>query len=1542
MHVALLTDYFVPHAPGGAEWSALALAEGLAARGDRVSVVTLDLADAAARPAVERLDGELAGRGIRVERLPFGRKMSGEPQTFPSYVFGNPWTERRLSGRVAAAVAALRPDVLHVQGLGLLIPGHFAARAHNRPLLFTVRDYRPLCPVAICLHRQDAPPRGCDRRRFRACTREYLEIYGLALSAAARLRYRLRRELEWSARLRQARVFPELDAAVFVSAAARQHYLAAGMTARHLAVIHNPPVPESDFADPDELRRRFGLNGPVALFVGRWSLGKGAAEMSRAWDLVTSRLPAAQLVIVGRRESGETPLDGRVVFTGPLPHREVLGLMQAAAVHVLPSRWPEPFSRTALEAMAAARPIVATAVGGNPELVRDGETGWLVPRGDPAAFASRLADLLGDPERAEAMGAAGRARLGAELSAEKSLAEWQALYAAVAERRGKLLRVCAPATSLSEKTVQGGGYFHVKNLQALAARGVALRIPLAFRPEYEPRENWDVRPIPVRRAYKLGALLSNLVFGGAVVGQAAFRRRFDLLRIGDLYHMGPGLLLAARLCGLPTCGVLHHIDHERRLENAVVGWTARRLDCLTVPSRATAADVARTFGVDPLRIRVIAEGATIFAGAAADRAEARRRLNLPDGPLLGFVGGLEARKNVDFLLRAFALLAAQIPAARLLVVGDGSQRAALEDQARALGVGDRVVFAGRLFEEGKANAYRAMDLFVFPSRNEGFGLAVAEAMAMGVPPVVSDRGSLPEVVVDRVTGRVLSLDDPAAWVAACGELLRDESERARLGAAAREHAATNFTWEASAADAEAAFRAVLAEKKEINLGVLLNSGDSLAVMKREGQEDRFVRSYLGRYAASFDRVYVFSYGDDRLRPYPNAVFVPGRPRWKGPLYAALAPFLHAATFRRLALLRVMQTGAALPAVLARLLYGVPFVATYGYRYGDFMRVKGRRLYGWYLDRLERLTFRLAARVIVTTPALQAHVARFATPEKIALLPNGVELDRFCPGERQESAAKKTLLFVGRLTAQKKLPLLIEALAPLRDRVRLICVGAGEEETAWRRLAAEHGVEVDWRGVVPNEQLPEIYRRADLFVLPSRVEGHPKALLEAMASGLPCLGAAAPGIRDVLTHDVDGWLAEPDRDAWRKAVERLLDDPATARRLGDEARRTALSRYDLKAVLDREIELLCSVVRGRTGRPRVRFLFNKPRAAMLAAAREGRCPDELLYGLRSLQKRGWDASAGDEGFAAFFGGGLLKALDNRLSCDGRRTGFHLRQAWRLRDELRRADVVFATADSSALPVLWLKRLGLLTTPVVCASIGLAETFAADRGPVYRWYKRLLPLASAILVYSPAEAAELGAAFALPREKVRFVPFGVECEFFAGTAAPVGRPLAFGLDQRRDWPTLFAALRQAEIEMDVLTNPDLLRGLTPPPQARLAAPEPIDRLRDRLRRAPFVVLPVKENLYSGGTISLLQAMAAGRAVIVSRTRAIADGYGLADGENCLLVPPGDVAALAAAIARLAHDPSLAARLGAAARDHVCRHYSVERLAAAVDAALREAMP
>jgi len=424
MHVALLTEYFVPQAPGGAEWSTLALAEQLTVRGVKTTIITADLADPAQAAPTGEFDAAMRQKNIEVARFKFPRKMHGAPKVFASYIFGNPVTEWYFAQNIRRLIRRMDFDLLHVQGIDMLTPAWRAARQRRVPVMATIRDYRALCPIATCLHREDRPPAYCDRKQFRRCIKRYLLIYDLQLSRAAKLRYRLRRELEWSAHQRQALALRDIDATVFVSDAVRRIYAAAGYAGRQPLVIHNLPPDSSAGTSPDELRRCFNLDGPMLLYVGRWSVGKGARELTEAWPLIADVCPQARLIVAGYREAPENPQPSeRVLFAGPLEHADVLGLMRLSAVVLLPSRWPEPYSRVALEAMAAAKPLVVTDSGGNPELVRNGVTGFVVPRRDPESFAVAVNELLARPDQAREMGRAGQARLRDELNAERQLDE---------------------------------------------------------------------------------------------------------------------------------------------------------------------------------------------------------------------------------------------------------------------------------------------------------------------------------------------------------------------------------------------------------------------------------------------------------------------------------------------------------------------------------------------------------------------------------------------------------------------------------------------------------------------------------------------------------------------------------------------------------------------------------------------------------------------------------------------------------------------------------------------------------------------------------------------------------------------------------------------------------------------------------------------------------------------------------------------------------------------------------------------------------------
>lgn len=164
-----------------------------------------------------------------------------------------------------------------------------------------------------------------------------------------------------------------------------------------------------------------------------------------------------------------------------------------------------------------------------------------------------------------------------------------------------------------------------------------------------------------------------------------------------------------------------------------------------------------------------------------------------------YVGRMDrssAWKGVDVLVRAFAELAAEVPGARLRLVGGGD---AVEDHLRLaaeLGVADRVEAAGELTGQALVDAVRTAAVAVLPSRTEAesFGMVLVEAMACGTPVVGSAVGGIPHAVADGETGLLVPPGDPAALAAACRKLLADGELADRLGAAGRLRAEQRFAW----------------------------------------------------------------------------------------------------------------------------------------------------------------------------------------------------------------------------------------------------------------------------------------------------------------------------------------------------------------------------------------------------------------------------------------------------------------------------------------------------------------------------------------------------------------------------------------------------------------------------------------------------------------------------------------------------------------------------------------------------------------------------
>src|SRR5690349_12223738 len=299
----------------------------------------------------------------------------------------------------------------------------------------------------------------------------------------------------------------------------------------------------------------------------------------------------------------------------------------------------------------------------------------------------------------------------------------------------------------------------------------------------------------------------------------------DLVHVSSLFEGLDGRAIVPSLLGIPAGTVVSATAYDViPMMHADVylsdirtrGWyqsridRMRRCDLLLAISEATRRDVIEHAGIPGERVINIS-GAADARFHPANVSDARRQevlgtLGLAK-PYLMYTGGIEPRKNVEGLIRAFALLAPRMRASHQLAIvcsaGD-ADRKRLQALARDAGLaGDALVLTGYVDDDTLVDLYRCAHLFVFPSRYEGFGLPVLEAMACGTPTIAADSSSLPEIVAR--SDALFPVGDDRSIADAMARALADDGFRATLGRHGLEQAA-RFSWERTATLARDAWR----------------------------------------------------------------------------------------------------------------------------------------------------------------------------------------------------------------------------------------------------------------------------------------------------------------------------------------------------------------------------------------------------------------------------------------------------------------------------------------------------------------------------------------------------------------------------------------------------------------------------------------------------------------------------------------------------------------------------------------------------------------
>lgn len=259
-------------------------------------------------------------------------------------------------------------------------------------------------------------------------------------------------------------------------------------------------------------------------------------------------------------------------------------------------------------------------------------------------------------------------------------------------------------------------------------------------------------------------------------------------------------------------------------------------------------------------------------------------------------------------------------------------------------------------------------------------------------------------------------------------------------------------------------------------------------------------------------------------------------------------------------------------------------------------------------------------------------------------------------------------------------------------------------------------------------------------------------------------------------------------------------------------------------------------------------------------------------------------------------------------------------------LNQARTVVATNDNTGLPALRFKSLGLLKPPLIYISIGLPERIeriAKKSSVCAERHRKRLRKASRVIAYGWEEAEWLRGWLGNDA-RVEFVPFGVDTDFWtplkaSGDAIDI---VSIGADPQRDFELLLEYARH-NVEHGILIVADTNWGrklADIPGNVEVVCDIGVNALRQYIARARLVVLPVKMNTYSGATTTLLQCLAMGKAVAVSRVGAIREGYGFDDGRHLRWMEPESLQSLENVIGEMLADRALCARLEAEGHKHV----------------------
>jgi phosphatidylinositol alpha-1,6-mannosyltransferase len=588
--------------------------------------------------------------------------------------------------------------------------------------------------------------------------------------------------------------------------------------------------------------------------------------------------------------------------------------------------------------------------------------------------------------------------------------------------------------------------------------------------------------------------------------------------------------------------------------------STRRATSTICISGSTAEKAALFAGGDAGKLRTVYP-AVRCAGTEAAGYESRK---MDGGKFILYAGNFKPHKNVDTLVRAYALLDDSIRReyGLLLIGGDDEGVESIEGVAGSLGVEDRIEVRGGVEDDELAEAYKRAECFVFPSLMEGFGLPPLEAMAHGTAVASSSRPPMKEVLGDAVL--YFDPEDAYNMAEAVSRLLADHDLRGILEKRG-ERRASMYT------DKRMTGAIIDVLEDAGRPATLCISTDFPPV---EGGISTYVRNLWERLPAK-KKIVLTRSGDGPGQPVRTDAVVVRKKYPAGSdiisrIIRTVAVVFHAwritgtRNVERVHCAQVLSAGMA--GLLMKLTRGIPYVVyAYSADILEFSRnFAARAVMKKILD--------LSDGIIVCSRFAKALVVGrgFSAEDKVCVITPGVDMERFSRDVDSGDVRKKycipeearVILSVSRLAARKGHRKVIASLKAVLERIPdavYVIAGEGEEKGALIEEAEKAGVgeKVIFAGRIPAVDLPGLYKTCEVFILlpeymagSGDIEGFGIVFLEANACGKPVIAADSGGVSEAVVDGFTGVLVDPaDSREVSNALIRLLEDERLAGELG---------------------------------------------------------------------------------------------------------------------------------------------------------------------------------------------------------------------------------------------------------------------------------------------------------------------------------------------------------------------------------------------------------